>query len=614
MSAFFRREFGQAAIEDRLGGADQLHHGDIAGSDLRLDGLEDAAKRRPLGHRIERAARSGIDDVGGFKRGRDTAMDHRLSRGSGNAEERGEAIMLKLHDELITELSNSLTTQNYNPVVVANHRLYARAFLDYSAECDIQVETVTPQQVDQYFGYAVQDFEIQYGRPPSARWHMLPRTAIAKLLRLAQGNWPPDAEMIGPDDEHRHEICREYEAWSREERGLASASIAASMWEARNFSRWQFDRAGAASLETLSIVDIDLYMDMRAPGLRRKSLADVAERLRSVVRHSHRTGRIPTDSTPHIIGPMLYAYEDVPSTSERSQIAAVSATTQEDRSPRGLRDYAILQSLATYGSREGEICRLRLDDVDWRAESLRICHTKTNAYSYMPLMVTVGEASSDYSRLGRPQVEVREIFVRSCAPYIAMTNSYGMIRGRLAAAGVVPAGKRGPHVFRHARAVEMSRASFRPGSVPTYRWFLCTFEDVARRHPAVDRQMLDAWSKEMQKRWRLSTSLNQVCSVDRFLDHLVEIGSIADNPVAVLRRQYNVKQSKPIWRASASANPDGASAALRRPAPFGSSSGDFMREHVALMRSRGYQYETQAHWLLRFDRFLQATPDSTGAS
>ena len=367
--------------------------------------------------------------------------------------------MLKLHDELITELSNSLTTQNYNPVVVANHRLYARAFLDYLAECDIQVETVTPQQVDQYFGYAVQDFEIQYGRPPSARWHMLPRTAIAKLLRLAQGNWPPDAEMIGPDDEHRHEICREYEAWLREERGLASASIAALMWEARNFLRWQFDRAGAASLETLSIVDIDLYMDMRAPGLRRKSLADVAERLRSVVRHLHRTGRIPTDLTPHIIGPMLYAYEDVPSTLERSQIAVVLATTQEDRSPRGLRDYAILQLLATYGLREGEICRLRLDDVDWRAESLRICHTKTNAYSYMPLMVTVGEALLDYLRLGRPQVEVREIFVRSCAPYIAMTNLYGMIRGRLAAAGVVPAGKRGPHVFRHARAVEMLRAS-----------------------------------------------------------------------------------------------------------------------------------------------------------
>ena len=57
--------------------------------------------------------------------------------------------MLKLHDELIAELSNLLTTQNYNPVVVANHRLYARAFLDYLAECGVQVETVTLAQVDQ---------------------------------------------------------------------------------------------------------------------------------------------------------------------------------------------------------------------------------------------------------------------------------------------------------------------------------------------------------------------------------------------------------------------------------------------------------------------------------
>jgi site-specific recombinase XerC len=69
-------------------------------------------------------------------------------------------------------------------------------------------------------------------------------------------------------------------------------------------------------------------MDMRAPGLRRKSLADVAERLRSVVRYLHRTGRIPTDLTPHIIGPMLYAYEDVPSTLDTEQIAAVLAATK----------------------------------------------------------------------------------------------------------------------------------------------------------------------------------------------------------------------------------------------------------------------------------------------
>lgn len=366
--------------------------------------------------------------------------------------------MLKLHDDLIAELSKFLTAQNYNPVVVANHRLYSRAFLDYLAECDIQLETVTPAQVDQYLVDAVQDFEVQYGRPPSARWHMLPRTSINKLLRLARGKWPPEPEMTEPETAYRQAICCEYEEWLRDERGLASATIAALMWEARNFLRWQFERAGAASLNTLSIGQIDLYMDMRAPRLRRKSLADVAERLRSVVRYLHRMRRIPTDLTPHIIGPMLYAYEEVPSTLDKRQIAAVLATTKKDRSPLGLRDYTILQLLATYGLREGEICRLRLEDVNWRGESVRIRHTKTNAYSYMPLLAPVGEALLDYLRHGRPSVEEREIFIRSCAPYIAMTNLYGMIRGRLAAAGVEPPGKRGPHVFRHARAVEMLRA------------------------------------------------------------------------------------------------------------------------------------------------------------
>ena len=117
--------------------------------------------------------------------------------------------MLKLHDELIAELSNLLTTQNYNSVVVANHRLYARAFLDYLAECDVQVETVTLAQVDQYLAYAVQDFEARYGRPPCARWQMLPRTSINKLLRLAQGKWPPEPEIIEPEAVYRQAICCE---------------------------------------------------------------------------------------------------------------------------------------------------------------------------------------------------------------------------------------------------------------------------------------------------------------------------------------------------------------------------------------------------------------------
>jgi site-specific recombinase XerD len=231
------------------------------------------------------------------------------------------------------------------------------------------------------------------------------------------------------------------------------------MWEARHFLACQLDRGGAESLKDLSVRDIDLYMDMRAPGLRRKSLKDVAERLRSLLRYMYRTRYVASDLAAHVIAPLLYAYEGVPSTLDRDQIAAVLETTKRDTSPMGLRDYAILQLLATYGLRSGEIRHLTIDDIDWRAESLRVRHSKTGACSFLPLMAPVGEAVLDYLRRGRPATDRREVFIRSRAPYCPLQNLHNDVRRRLRAAGVKPPGKCGPHVFRHARAVELLRAS-----------------------------------------------------------------------------------------------------------------------------------------------------------
>ena len=124
----------------------------------------------------------------------------------------------------------------------------------------------------------------------------------------------------------------------------------------------------------------------------------------------------------------------------------------------GLRDFAILQLLATYGLRAGEITHLRLDDIDWRAETLRIRHSKTGAQSLLPLMAPVGEALIDYLRHGRPKTDAREIFIRSRAPYRPLSGIHSAVCRRMEAAGVKPAGKRGPHTFRHARAVSLLRA------------------------------------------------------------------------------------------------------------------------------------------------------------
>lgn len=360
--------------------------------------------------------------------------------------------------ELIAALNSLLIGQRYSPVVVKNYCTYASGFLDYLGQRNILIADVIDVQVEQYLRYAIVLFEKQRGRRPSARWHEVPRSGIHALLRLAHGQWPPAIEPTCAADVARFTICDEYEIWLREERGLACSSVAALMWEARNFLAWQIE-GGIDGWAGLSISDVDRYMDLRAPKLRRCSLKAVAERLRSLLRYLHITGRVARDLSGHVIAPMLYAYEGVPSVLYRGQIVAVLESVKKDKTPAGLRDHAILQLLATYGLRSGEIRNLRIEDIDWRTEAIHVRHHKTRANTFLPLLEPVGEAVLAYLRSGRPVTDAREIFIRTRAPYRKLDKLYSVVRRRLRDAGVQPPGKCGPHIFRHTRAVEMLRAA-----------------------------------------------------------------------------------------------------------------------------------------------------------
>jgi integrase/recombinase XerD len=363
------------------------------------------------------------------------------------------------YSALVLQLRETLARQRYNAVVIDNYCRNADYFLTYLAGRKMAVEAVTPVIVSDYLRDAVRQFRKRHGRRPAQYWVNIPRSGIHGLLKLALKRWPPEPETSDAGELLCRTVYDQYQTWLREERGLAVASIDALMWEARNFCAWYINRVGTPAFSQLTIEDIDGYFDMRAPGLRRKSIKDVAERLRSLIRHLHRTGHIETDLAQRIIAPMLYAYEGIPSALTSDQVAAVLKSAQKDKSPIGLRDYAMLELLATYGLRAGEVCHLRLDDIDWRADTLHIRHSKTGAHTRLPLLDPVGEALLDYLRHGRPETEVREIFVRSRAPYVPMVRIYSEVRRRIEAAGVKPTGKRGPHIFRHARAVSLLRAS-----------------------------------------------------------------------------------------------------------------------------------------------------------
>jgi integrase/recombinase XerD len=365
------------------------------------------------------------------------------------------------HDRcaLVSQLRELLTHQQYNPGTIGNRCRWAEHFLEYLSQRDIPVEKATPASVSAYLRNAAWRFKQRRGREPSHYWRADPRAGIHALLRMVRKKWLPEVPPASAGDAACRRVCREYDDYLRVERGLAEASIAALMWEARHFLDWYVGQTGAVHFRNLSIRDVDVYFKIRAQHLTRRSLKDVAERLRSVVRFLHRSGRVRADLAPRIISPIIYAYEGIPAALTAEQIAAVLENTRKDRSSIGLRDYAILLLLSTYGMRAGEIKRLRIEDIDWRTETLHVHQSKSRVQSRFPLVPVVGNALLDYLRYGRPETGVREVFVRSRAPYRSPVRIYKEVRRRLEAAGMKPAGKWGPHTFRHARAVSMLRSS-----------------------------------------------------------------------------------------------------------------------------------------------------------
>lgn len=162
----------------------------------------------------------------------------------------------------------------------------------------------------------------------------------------------------------------------------------------------------------------------------------------------------------------------------------------------------------------------------------------------------------------------------------------------------------------------LRRMSFRSSRTPNvYRCVLRAFQRFVKDHPyeiQIGRVTLAAWLHDRAANWPMHLVIHRARIVDRFLDFLAEEGSISGNPFSQLRSFYGQRTSTPIVRALLAKNPEDALELLRPLPPYASFMGKFLQGHVALMRSLGYRYHTQAERFLRFDRFLQGRSELEG--
>lgn len=332
-----------------------------------------------------------------------------------------------------------------------------RRFLGYLQRKGLNVHTVQPSDVSKYLS-RLRRLRCSTGRTRLSDGQRYSNgTALRMLLRLVHGKWPPDPVPKTNLERFHCRLIKGYNSWMRDLRGLHPTTRVKRCASALRFVQWLGERGSEEGLGTLTVEDVDMYVQWRMRSLQRRATKKgCAVHLRSFLRYLHGSGRAQ-DLARSVLLPKLYVHEGVPSAMRAEEIKQVLRSTRQDRTRIGLRDFAILTLLSSYGLRAGEITALRLDDIDWTHDRLRIHHSKTGVHSELPLLRVPGEAILEYLRKGRPKSAEREVFLRACAPYRALHagSLHSVLEPRLKAAGVVPRGKRGPHAWRHAKAAAL---------------------------------------------------------------------------------------------------------------------------------------------------------------
>ena len=185
----------------------------------------------------------------------------------------------------------------------------------------------------------------------------------------------------------------------------------------------------------------------------RRTMSSRCSTLRTLITYLHRRGLIRHNLTGVVIGPRVYRDEACPRFISRSQMQAI--LSQIDRTTSaGLRDYAMILLLTTYGLRGIEVIRLRLDDVDWANNVLHIKARKAGNNTDYPLASSVAKALIQYLKKTRPRSSHRHLFLSLKVPYgpLACTWALGdRIRQYMKAAGIQVA-RPGAHTFRYSCA------------------------------------------------------------------------------------------------------------------------------------------------------------------
>jgi integrase/recombinase XerD len=238
------------------------------------------------------------------------------------------------------------------------------------------------------------------------------------------------------------------------ERGLAAPSVRAYVEVAVAFLSSVLVESGL-DVRSLTTADVTGFVLIECRRIKVASAKATTTRLRSFLRFLYvegMTAHALGDAVPSVANWSLGSLPRGPSAGEITRLLK----SCDRRRAVGRRDFAVLTVLGRLGLRAGEVARLELGDIAWRAGELTV-RGKGDRRDRLPLPKDVGTAIVAWLQRGRPPCASGAVFVRVRAPHRALSSEgvSAIVQRACQRAGLA---RVGAHRLRHSAATAMLRA------------------------------------------------------------------------------------------------------------------------------------------------------------
>jgi site-specific recombinase XerD len=248
---------------------------------------------------------------------------------------------------------------------------------------------------------------------PVVRTRSALRAACAHLLKVLRER-KVIAEPAGATGPIAEELDR-YDAHLREARGLSEGTRRGGLRLVQRLLRYKFaDRPVVfAQLQPEDLRQfIATQLELRGTTSNATALTSA---LRGYLRYRTSCGDRVHALAGVIASPAHWSLAPLPRALRPFEIKRLlSSFAATLPSPR--RGYAMVRCALDLGLRSSEVAQLQLADIDWRAGTVTLRHTKSRREDVLPLLAPTGRALGDYLRYERPKTSNPAVFVRRLAP------------------------------------------------------------------------------------------------------------------------------------------------------------------------------------------------------